>query len=308
MLGITGRRVLLSIHILLNSILIGGFAAILFLNLVKQNTTTSDNINALNLAIFKIHDQLVINAAFGVIITGLLFSLFTKWGFFDFYWVTIKWISLAILFFLIISFMGPVVNGMAAISDVEGIQALMNPEYLKYENDVNILPILILLILISIITISVFKPWGKRKKLFQLKRKVVLGIGIVSGVMVISSAFFQFNQLQSYRTMPVKDFNLNRIANGTYIGVAEYAYNYQIEVTIKEHRIDQIRIIENRKSHYAKLAEMAITKVISAQTPNVTAVTGATTTSKCFLKAIENALEKGGSSKAEIKSPKEGRI
>jgi len=292
MLGITGRRVLLSIHILLNSILVGGFAAILFLNLIKQGATTGDNIYTLNLAAFKIHDQLITNAAFGVIITGLLFSLFTKWGFFDFYWVTVKWVGLAILFFLIISYMGPAVNGMAAISDVEGGQALTNQEYLKYEKDVNILMILILLILICIIIISVFKPWGKRKKSFQLKRKVVLSIGIVSAVMVIMSAVFQFRQLQSYRTMPVKDFNLNEIDDGTYSGEAEYDYNYQIEITVKAHHVDQIRIINNRESHYAKLAELIVNKVIERQTPNVTAVTGATTTSKCLLKAIENALEK----------------
>lgn len=301
MLGITGRRVLLSIHILLNSILVGGFAAMLFLNLFKQAATTGDNINTLNLAIFKIHDQVITNAAFGVIITGLLFSLFTKWGFFDFYWVTVKWISLAILFFLIISFMGPAVNDAAAISNVEGSKALTNPEYLKYEKVVTTFSILILIIFAAVIIISVFKPWGKRKKLFRLKRKTVLSIGIVLGAVVITSALFQLKQLQHYRRMPVKDFNLSEIDNGIYSGEAEYDYNYQVEVAVNEHHIDQIRIIGNRKSHYAKLAEMVTIKVINAQTPNVTAVTGATSTSKCLLKAIENALKKGGSNKSERK-------
>ena len=288
MLGIKGRRILLSIHILLNSILFGGFVSILFLNFIKKG----EGDYALNLAIFKIHDLVITYAAFGVIITGLLFSLFTKWGFLDFYWVTLKWISLGILFFLIIAFVGPAVNGIAAISDVEGVQALINPEYLKYEEDVNFLSILILLILISIVAISVFKPWGKRRKLFQLKRKVVLSIGIVLGVMVITSAFFKFRQLQNYRNMPIKNFDLDEINDGKYIGEAVYDYAYQIEITIKEHHIDQIRIIKNRQSHYAKLAELVINKVMEKQTPNVTAVTGATTTSKCLLKAVENALGK----------------
>ncbi len=147
MLNVTGRRVLLSIHLTLNSILIGGLVAILVLNFAKQGAHNGDQLYTINLAIFKIHDIVVMNVGMGVVVTGLLFSLFTKWGFFDFYWVTVKWLSLAILFFVIIFYLTPAVNSMAAMSDVERVQALSNPDYLHYEKQSAIIVALLLALL-----------------------------------------------------------------------------------------------------------------------------------------------------------------
>jgi uncharacterized protein with FMN-binding domain len=93
--------------------------------------------------------------------------------------------------------------------------------------------------------------------------------------------------------MPIKDIDLAGISDGTYIGEANYGFNYVVEVAIKDHNIDRINIVENYSSVYAKLAEGVIKKVMGAQSPNVDAVTGATTTSKCLMKAIEKAIENG---------------
>ncbi len=59
---------------------------------------------------------------------------------------------------------------------------------------------------------------------------------------------------------------------------------------VQNHRIEAIKFMKNRQSFYAKLAEGISDKILFAQTLNVDAVTGATTTSKCLQKAIENAL------------------
>jgi uncharacterized protein with FMN-binding domain len=294
MLGITSRRVLLSIHLALNSILIGGLVAVVVLNYAKQGSQSGDQQYAINLALFKIHDTVVMNAGMGVIVTGLLFSLFTKWGFFDFYWVTMKWVGVALLFFVMIFYMAPAINGMAALSDVQRIQALGNPLYGQYEKQSAIFAALLLALLVAMIVLSVFKPWGQRAKPFNVSRKVVLGIGGGLGVIVIASALLQFMQLQSYRRMPVKDIDLATIADGAYIGEAKFGFTYKVEVAIKDHKIDRIKIIENYNSMYAKLAEGVIERVLGAQRPNIDAVTGATTTSKCLMKAIENAIERGG--------------
>ncbi|MFQ5772137.1 MAG: FMN-binding protein [bacterium] len=100
-------------------------------------------------------------------------------------------------------------------------------------------------------------------------------------------------QLQNYWKLPVKDITLAEVVDGIYTGEAKYGFNYVVEVAIKDHKIDYIRITKNRNSFYAELAEGLIKKVMHAQNLNVGAVTGATTTSKCLLKAIENAIEKG---------------
>lgn len=235
----------------------------------------------------------MMNAGFGVIVTGLLFSLFTKWGFFDFYWVTVKWVSLLLLFFVITFYLAPVINGMAAISDVERIEALANPAYQQYKNESTIFAVSLLMILGAVIVISVFKPWGQCKKPFNVGRRTVLITGSVLGLLVIASVFLQFMQLQRYRNIPVKNIDLATLADGVYTGEARYGFNYIVEVAIKNQQIDHIKIVENYHSTYARLAEGIVKKVIGAQSPNVDAVTGATTTSKCLMKAIENAITKG---------------
>jgi uncharacterized protein with FMN-binding domain len=52
-----------------------------------------------------------------------------------------------------------------------------------------------------------------------------------------------------------------------------------------------VGVVQNRDSEYARFAEGIIPRVIEKQSPDVDGITGATTTSKCLMKAIETALE-----------------
>jgi len=293
MLGLKGRRVLLSVHILLNAIWIGGLVAILFLNVIKGGLKSGDELYAANAIIFKLHDILLINLAFAVLTTGLLFSLFTKWGFFAFHWVTVKWLCMIVLFVLITFYLGPAINSLAAISDVERAQAAANPLYLQAQSDSTLLASIELVLLAIIIVISVFKPWGPRKRVFRVNRKLVLAIGGLLGIAAIASVLMQFAQLQKYRQMPIQPIDLATVADGNFTGEADFGFRYVVRVSLEDHEIRNIEILENRQSLYARLAEGVVKKVLQAQSPNVDAVTGATTTSKALMRAVENALAKG---------------
>ncbi len=192
MLGQNGRRIILTIHIFLNSLLIGGFVTLLFLNIINRGLADAEQFYAANLMLFRIHDLLISNVAFGVILTGLLFSLFTKWGFFDSYWVAIKWLLLIALFFLIMFFLTPAVNGLVAIADIARYKAADPSTLQQLRQTITTYSMVIIAILAALILISVFKPWGKRKKLFQLKRRAVIIIGIVVGLLTILSALMQY--------------------------------------------------------------------------------------------------------------------
>jgi len=177
MLGIQGKRILLSIHLLLNSIWIGGIIAIMFMNLLRAHAVDGDQLYAMNMLLFKIHDDLVMNVSFGVILTGLLFSLFTQWGFVGFYWVAAKWIGVMTLFVLITFYLAPSINVMAAIADVDRAHAVTNPLYLQFGKESMMFLSLQLLLLVLVILVSVFKPWGQRKARFHMSRKSVLIMG-----------------------------------------------------------------------------------------------------------------------------------
>jgi uncharacterized protein with FMN-binding domain len=105
-------------------------------------------------------------------------------------------------------------------------------------------------------------------------------------------------QLKKVREMPINDIDLAHVSDGTFsgdftYGLFGYDFTYVVETDIQSNRIIDIRVLKNRNTKHAKLAERVISRVIKAQSLNVDAHTGATTTSKAFLKAIERSLVKG---------------
>lgn len=68
-------------------------------------------------------------------------------------------------------------------------------------------------------------------------------------------------------------------------------YLYRVEATVREGQIREMKAIDNRESPYAFYAEGVFKKIIRDQNANTDAVTGATTTSKALMKAVENALQ-----------------
>jgi len=117
-------------------------------------------------------------------------------------------------------------------------------------------------------------------------------------VIFLCSGLMACAQLRKVREMPINDIDLAQIEDGTYTGDFTYGlfginFTYVVETDINANQITDIRVIMNRNTNHAKLAEKVIPRVIKAQSPNVDAHTGATTTSKALLKAIEHSLVKG---------------
>jgi uncharacterized protein with FMN-binding domain len=120
-------------------------------------------------------------------------------------------------------------------------------------------------------------------------------------IMVISVAIFmvtvypKIKEQADVRKMAINDIPLSDIIDGTFRGDFNYGdFTYEVEVIVQEHVIKDIKILENRQdSEYARKATAVVNNVLKAQSLNVDVVTGATTTSKALLKAIENALAKG---------------
>jgi hypothetical protein len=108
-----------------------------------------------------IDDFLVVPAATGCLLTAVMYSLFTNWGWFKHRWITVKW-CINIFGVLFGTFwLGPWLNTLPPVSAVEGLTALSNPVYLHaksmnlwggaFQNCT----------VIFALFISVLKPWGK---------------------------------------------------------------------------------------------------------------------------------------------------
>jgi len=64
-----------------------------------------------------------------------------------------------------------------------------------------------------------------------------------------------------------------------------------LDVTIQNHKIADIKIVEHFCSPIGKKAEKIIDRIIENQSLDVDAVSGATASSKTILKAVEDALQ-----------------
>jgi uncharacterized protein with FMN-binding domain len=289
MLSNSSKKILLSFHILLVSIWLGSLTSILLLQICKHSLNAV-HFFVVDRLIFILFDSIVMNISIAVAITGLLFSMFTNWGFFKFYWIMTKWLTILFLAGIIMFVASPSINGMASLSDVFRQECVSQPEYLKFEWRTILYTSLQLLLIVVVIFLSVFKPWGARKPKFKVNRKIIILSGLIIGIILTVSSVMQYSQLVHYRNLPVNDINLSNIDDGVYIGKVNYSFEYEVKVHIKNCMIENIEIIKNRNSFYARMAEGIKHKILREQKINIDAVTGATTTSKILMKAVETAV------------------
>lgn len=101
-------------------------------------------------------------------------------------------------------------------------------------------------------------------------------------------------EMMRVRQMEIQDVDISNIGDGEYIGAYSYSgFEYEVKTIVNDHRIKDIVILHNRATKHAKRAEGVISEILEYQTPNVDAVSGATTTSKALMKAVENSLNGG---------------
>lgn len=128
----------------------------------------------------------------------------------------------------------------------------------------------------------------------KTRYKVLIIIAAAVAVLVIACviAVSAMNKnLETLNNVEVKDIDLSTVTDGTYEGsVGAFPVTAEVKVTVKGHVITDIEIVSH--SHGPQHGADAITgEVIKAQSLNVDGVSGATTSSKVILLAIEDALK-----------------
>ncbi|MTK11419.1 MAG: FMN-binding protein [Clostridiaceae bacterium] len=286
------QRLLKAVHLLLVASAFGGLISILSLLLLKQTGRFEGNTFPVDLGILKIFTWGVNYAFLILMITAFIYGIFTKWGFIKYKWIMLKWLLVLAMFIITWSGFGPAVNGMASISDAGLNNSIMRSEYLGFQNKALVFAAIEAIIMVIIIFISIFKPWGQREVKEQVRQKTI--IMVILPLIIIGVGFMISNtiSLNKIRNMPIGSVNLTKINDGVYKGEAKIgSYVYKVKVEVKNHRIIDIKGVENRKSVYVTYAEGVFQKIIREQMVDVDVVTGATTTSKAFMKAVENALK-----------------
>mgnify|MGYP000344232860 CR=1 FL=1 len=127
-----------------------------------------------------------------------------------------------------------------------------------------------------------------------MKKKVIISLSIILAALVTTFIFMVAipeKKNDEIRQMTINNVDLSKLDNGTYNGEFAYGrYTYKAEVAVSNHIIESIKVEHGRDSIHAKEAEGVIDNVISKQAIDVEVISGATTTSKAILKAVEYAL------------------
>ena len=133
-----GSRWLKSFHLVAVSCWIGGAVSLILLYFIKAGINDGGTLYGINRSIHHVDIAVVvIPGAFGCLATGLVYSLFTNWGFFRHGWLIYKWIITvaAILFWTF--FLGPWETEMMRISGritKTGRMVLSSPAVMKRQD------------------------------------------------------------------------------------------------------------------------------------------------------------------------------
>lgn len=162
-LGATGRAWLKGFHILFIATWVGAMVCFLLLHLFYRPASGAET-HAVQAAFTRIDDWVIIPSAMGSLLTGLLISWLTPWGFFKWRWVTVKWIGTFAVIFAGSLMIGPRLNTMEALSAAEPLRVLQSSAFRNDHQVISIVLVPQVLLLLFMVIISVLKPWKDKTR------------------------------------------------------------------------------------------------------------------------------------------------
>jgi len=162
-LSTNGQKWLKSFHIFFAALWIGAGICLVLMNCFLE-AKTGQMLYGITISMKFIDDFVIIPAAIGSLLTGLIYSIWTRWGFFKHNWITVKWIINVGGIVFGTFWLGPWLNGMPPIAESLGMNALSDPVFV-HNQQMNLFfgPVQVGTLIFAAF-ISVFKPWKKKKK------------------------------------------------------------------------------------------------------------------------------------------------
>ena len=156
-----GQKWLKCIHILFASLWVGGAVAI---NLMTFTLKASDGMQlyGFNLSMKLVDDWIIIPGAMGSLITGIIYAVFTNWGWFKHHWITVKIIINVFGVVFGTFWLGPWLNLLPMLSKTQGLDALTNAAYIYNQRMLFVWGPLQTATILFALFISVLKPWKKK--------------------------------------------------------------------------------------------------------------------------------------------------
>jgi uncharacterized protein with FMN-binding domain len=284
--------ILKTVHLLFIVLFFGGLTVLFVILELKSSGSLIFNSAEVDLIMYRLNGNLIYYSFLGLTITALIYGFFTNWGILRHRWIIIKWVLLFIIAGIYIIVFSPSINGIVSLSSGglnSGETRNLYEALLRKSISSNIILATILFI---IFFISTLKPFGRRASDILSENKIVrisilLFLGLSLGFGIMGSM-----NLNRLRSMKINSPDLMNINDGFHKGeFNDGVGTYTVEVEVSNHRISRVTMETERKSVYVNYARPITDRIVKNQSVNVDAITGATTTSKCIMKAAENALK-----------------
>lgn len=121
--------------------------------------------------------------------------------------------------------------------------------------------------------------------------KILLSIIIIFIIVIGAGMLYLSRGLEKGEELVINEVTPSNIEDGIYNGKYNAGrWTNEVNVIIKDHKITKIELIYDVTFKKQEVTESVISRVIENQSTNIDVVSGATVTSKAYLKSIENAL------------------
>ena len=154
-----GIKILKILHYVAVACWIGTALVLLLFNIRAEIAVSEGMLLGINAAGRMADLWILIPGAVGCLVTGLLFALFTPWGFFKHRWLTCKWVLTITCILTGTFFLGVWEKEMLLISRDLGNAALTDGSYLAVRTKHFLLSCVQIIALLAMVAISVFRPW-----------------------------------------------------------------------------------------------------------------------------------------------------
>lgn len=158
-----GIKILKIIHLFFAVLWIGGGIALLVV-LFGINPMNGDELYMKSRIIQLIDDCLIIPGALASFFIGIVYGMWTNWGFFKYKWITVKWVVTVAQILFGTFALGPWVNETVEIANELRDAAMTDATLLhNIEMSQTYGTIQVIILVVAFLVVSVLKPWKKKK-------------------------------------------------------------------------------------------------------------------------------------------------
>jgi uncharacterized protein with FMN-binding domain len=124
-----------------------------------------------------------------------------------------------------------------------------------------------------------------------MNKKTSVIIAVLIGVTLIRAGFFLLWGLEHIKNLTIDNIDISSIPDGDYQGAfSGWRWSNELLVTVNNGRITDIKVLKDVAIPNDEYTQELFNSVIEKQSLQFDVVSGATVTSKAYLKSIQNAL------------------